>query len=228
MGGVSNRRKNDRGPFNPCSTSDQQRLTKMTFQQELNSWWSPNAPETAEVPQVGSKALNTPKLQLEPGRPAILTFLRHCGCPFAEKTFLNFREIAKDNKDLDFIAVSHSDEEATTTWLRSLPQAGSEPSNLRIVVDDKVEIYAAWGLGISSFAHTLSPASMYSVWKLGRTEGVWNRPTESGSRWQTAGTYSVDGDGVVRWGGPAQRADDIPDLEAAVQSVRGEKSGAKL
>ncbi len=104
-----------------------------------------------------------------------------------------------------------------------------KPENLRIVVDDKIEIYAAWGLGTASFAHTLSPWSMYSVWKLGRTEGIWNRPTESGSRWQTAGTYAVDGDGIVRWSAPAQRADDIPDLEAAVRSVENEtKREAKL
>ena len=50
-------------------------------------------------------------------------------------------------------------------------------------------------------------------------EGIWNRPTESGRRWQTAGCYAVDGDRIVRWGGPAQRADEIPDFEKAVQSL---------
>lgn len=150
----------------------------------------------------------------------MITFLRHCGCPFAEKAFLNLREIANKSHDIDFIAVSHSDESSTNTWLKSLPQSGSEPSNLRVIVDDKVEIYAAWGLGPSNYAHVLDPRSMYSVWKLGRNEGIWNRPTESGSRWQTAGSYAVDGDQIVRWGGPTQRADEIPDFARAVESLQ--------
>jgi hypothetical protein len=202
----------------------------MSLWQELNSWlWAPTAPPTAEGPKVGITAPDTPKLQLQPGRPAVIAFLRHCGCPFAEKTFLNLRELAKDNKDIDFIAISHSDEDSTNTWLKSLPQAGSEPSNVRVVVDDKLEVYAAWGLGPSGYGHALAPASLWSAWKLGRDEGINVRPTESGSRWQTSGTYAVDRKDVVRWGGPAVRADDIPDLEAAVASLRDDgKVQAKL
>lgn len=193
----------------------------MTFQQELSSWWAPSAgPSVTEPPQIGSNAPDSQKLQLRQNVPAVVAFLRHCGCPFAEKTFLNLRELAKDNKDIDFIAVSHSDEASTNTWLNSLPQAGSEPSNVRVVVDDNLETYRAWGLGVSNFAHALSPWSLYSVWKLGRDEGIWNRPTESGSRWQTAGTYAIDGQGIVRWGGPAKRADDIPNLGEAVESLK--------
>ena len=191
----------------------------MTFQQELSSWWSPNGPSAAEPPQIHQKAPDTSKLKLNPGMPTIVTFLRHAGCPFAEKSYLNLREIAKDYKDIDFIAVSHSDETSTSTWVNSLPQAKSESSNLRIVVDSELEVYAAWGLGPSSFGHVLSPWSMYSVWKLGRDEGIWNRPTESGSRWQTAGCFAVDEHGIFRWGGPAERADEIPDFTAAVQSL---------
>lgn len=198
----------------------------MTFQQELSSWWSPaRAQPPADAPSPGRQAPDTPQLHLQPGKPAIIAFLRHCGCPFAEKSFLNLREAAKLHTDLDFLAVSHSDEASTTAWLHSLPQAGSEPSNLRVVVDDKTDVYAAWGLGPSSWSHVLDPRSLYSVWALGRDEGIWNRPTESGSRWQMSGTYAVDGEGVVRWGGPAQRADEIPDFEAAVESVtrKGER-----
>ena len=47
----------------------------------------------------------------------------------------------------------------------------------------------------------------------------WNRPTESGSRWQTSGSFAVDRNGVVRWGGAAERADWIPDFEEAVKTV---------
>lgn len=34
-----------------------------------------------------------------------------------------------------------------------------------------------------------------------------------------AGTFAVDGEGVVRWAKAAERADDVPDLDAAVGSL---------
>lgn len=73
----------------------------------------------------------------------------------------------------------------------------------------------------------LAPAGLWAVVRLGRAEGIWNRPTESGSRWQTAGAFAVDAGGVVRWGGAAGRADEIPDFEEAVAAVQ-EGSRAKL
>ena len=60
---------------------------------------------------------------------------------------------------------------------------------------------------------------MLSVFKLGREEGIWNKPTESGNRWQTAGSFGVDGRGVVKWSHPAQSADDIPDFEEGLKMV---------
>jgi hypothetical protein len=48
---------------------------------------------------------------------------------------------------------------------------------------------------------------------------VWNRPTESGSRWQTAGSFAVDVGGVIRWVHVAKAADDISDFKAAVGSL---------
>ena len=201
----------------------------MSLKQELSSWIAPKAPETAQPPSIGSKAPDTPKLQLQPGRPAVIAFLRHCGCPFAEKTFLELREAAKAHKPVDFVAVSHSSEAATQAWLAALPQAGSEPRNLRVVVDESVEVYAAWGLGPSSYAHVLSPGSLYEVWRLGSEEGIWNRPTESGSRWQTGGFWAVDAGGVVRWGRAAERADDVPGFGEGARAVAGEgEKGAGL
>lgn len=43
------------------------------------------------------------------GRPAIIIFLRHCGCPFAEKAFKQLRAVAGayGNK-LNYYAVSHA------------------------------------------------------------------------------------------------------------------------
>ena len=55
--------------------------------------------------------------------------------------------------------------------------------------------------------------------KVGREEKIWNRPTESGSRWQISGTFAVDGNGVVRYVQVAQAADEIGDFEKALQSL---------
>lgn len=116
----------------------------MTITSEFYSWLTPSNPETAEPPAIGSQAPSSPKITLESNKRTIISFLRHCGCPFAEKAFIRIREAAKTHRDINFIAVSHSTEEDTRTWLKSLPQYGSEPGNLQVVVDDGKEAYAAW------------------------------------------------------------------------------------
>lgn len=87
-----------------------------------------------------------------------------------------------------------------------------------MLVDADRQIYAKWGLGITSWSHVLSPAGLAAIWKLGQEEGIWNRPTESGSRWQSSGNWAVDAEGYVRWGGPAVRVDDVIDIEGALAS----------
>lgn len=62
---------------------------------------------------------------------------------------------------------------------------------------------------------------MWSVFRLGREEGIWNRPTESGSRWQESGAFAVDGEGVVRWAGRAERADWIAEFEEGLRALEG-------
>lgn len=86
-------------------------------------------------------------------------------------------------------------------------------------MDESRTLYALWGLRISNSWHVLNPWSLYSVYKLGKVEGIWNRPTESGSRWQTAGSWAIDEKGVVRWGGAAKTADEVPDFKEALLAV---------
>lgn len=62
---------------------------------------------------------------------------------------------------------------------------------------------------------------MYSVYTLGKKEGIWNRPTESGTRWQVSGNWALDGEGKVVWGGTAGQASDIPDFGEAIEKVGG-------
>ncbi|TVY22817.1 hypothetical protein LHYA1_G008275 [Lachnellula hyalina] len=203
----------------------------MTFQQELNSWWFPKALTTFPVPEVGEKAPVSSKLPLpnQNGKPTVIAFLRHCGCPYilsplfflltfvpvAEKTFQELRKLAGKHPEINFVAVSHSDEEATEKWVISV---GGE-WDVHVVVDAERELYAQWGLGVASTWHVLNPWSMYSVYQLGKKENIWNLPTESGSRWQTSGSFAVDGDGAVRWTGVAKAADSIPDFRDALKAL---------
>jgi hypothetical protein len=88
-----------------------------------------------------------------------------------------------------------------------------------MIIDDERKMYAEWGLGVSSLWHVLSPWSMYEVFKLGKQEGVWNRPTESGTRWQSAGSFAVDGDGVVKWSRPSNSVGNVPNFTEALQAL---------
>ncbi len=116
---------------------------------------------------------------------------------------------------MNFIAISHSSEEATEKWIIAV---GGE-WDVNVIVDADRELYAKWGLGVGTAWHVLNPWSIYSVYRLGKKEKIWNRPTESGNRWQTSGSFAVDGKGIVRWGRVAKTADDIPDFNEALQAL---------
>lgn len=113
------------------------------------------------------------------------------------------------------MAVSHSSPEATERWV---VQVGGN-WEVEVVVDHERELYAQWGLGTSSTWHVLSPLSLYKTFQLGKQENIWNRATESGNRWQTAGAFGVDADGTVRWVQVAASADDMPNLDEAVRTM---------
>ncbi|KUJ21003.1 uncharacterized protein LY89DRAFT_704959 [Mollisia scopiformis] len=194
----------------------------MTFQQELQSWLSPTSLTTSPAPELGSKAPSSEPLPFpsKDGKRTIVTFLRHCGCPFAEKNFLSLRTLASQHANaINFVAISHSSQSSTEKWLSAIGGAG----DVQVIVDSERAVYAKWGLGVSSAWHVLNPWSMWEVYKLGKGEGIWNRPTESGSRWQTSGSWGIDGEGVVRWGEVARAADDIADFEEGVKVLLEEQ-----
>lgn len=114
------------------------------------------------------------------------------------------------------MAVSHSSQRATDAWAALV---GGGARDVDLVVDEGRDAYAAWGLGLSSYWHAVGPASIWAAVRLGRSHGIWNRPTESGSRWQAAGAFAVDGGGVVRWAAAARSAGEVPDLDAALRAL---------
>ncbi|KAK1975388.1 hypothetical protein LZ30DRAFT_693648 [Colletotrichum cereale] len=194
----------------------------MSFTQELASWMSPAKLDLGSPPKAGDSAPSTDLLEFPraDGRPAVVVFLRHCGCPFAEKSFRVLREAASANPGVAFVAVSHSSESHTAKWLSEVGGPGGGANPVEVVTDEARGVYARWGLGTSGFLHVLSPSALSDVFRLSREEGIANRPTESGSRWQTSGAWAVDGKGGVTWGGPAQTASEIPNVEEALASLR--------
>ncbi|KAF4989164.1 hypothetical protein FGRMN_9307 [Fusarium graminum] len=197
------------------ATADTDTNANAGFWKELDSWKTPAAKEVGPTVEVGDKAPWSQQLRLPDGKPTLLVFLRHCGCPFAEKTFRTLADLSDKVPGVHCVAVSHSSEEATDKWL---PQVGGT-WNVDVVIDQERNLYANWGLGISSTWHAVNPLTLWNVFSLGKNEGIWNRPTESGSRWQTSGAFAVDRDGTIRWAQVARTADDLPDLEAAIASL---------
>lgn len=57
--------------------------TTMTWQSEFWSWMSPSAVKVGTTPSIGEKAPSTGKLSvpMSDGKPVVVSFLRHCGCP---------------------------------------------------------------------------------------------------------------------------------------------------
>lgn len=95
-----------------------------------------------------------------------------------------------------------------------------------MVVDPERDIYSAWGLGISSTWHALNPWSLYSAYRLGKDEGIWNTSTQSGTRWQMSGCFAVDAAGFVRLAQVAKAADYVPDFRGEVlNALELEKKG---
>lgn len=153
----------------------------------------------------------------------------------AQKTFVNLRTLAnRYSGSLHCIAVSHASEQATKKWIDLLGGAW----NVQIIVDEGRAIYAAWGLGLGGMWYLFNPTTQAQGWRekgwLGekvagaiQKKGVESSrtvvdgendeedevSTVMGNKWQEAGAFAVDGTGTVIWGGKAERADDVMDLE---------------
>ena len=175
----------------------------------LRTFLPPPAHETAAPPGLGEPARHLPPPGVDGTRPAVIAFLRHTGCPFAEATMRALREAAPRHPEIEWIAISHADAQPTQEWCEAVGGRG----DVRVLLDPKRVFYAAWGLGRSSLGHFAGRRSLSEVKRLAQT-GIRNRHPH-GTRWQRAGTFAVDGSGVVRWRHLPEHAGSLPDLEAA-------------
>lgn len=124
------------------------------------------------------------------------------------------REAADAAPDVDWIVISHAPAGATEQWCRGVGGAG----RAQLVSDPSRSSYAAWGLGRTSFGHFLGRRSLSAAAGLAR-RGIRNTHPH-GTRWQSAGTFALDGQSVVRWRHLPAHAGELPDLRVAVEAAR--------
>ncbi|MGZ4306198.1 MAG: AhpC/TSA family protein, partial [Solirubrobacteraceae bacterium] len=142
-----------------------------------------------------------------------VAFLRHTGCPFAEATLRAMRDGAAADAGVLWVAVSHAPADATDRWCREIGGA----AGVAVVSDQSRGSYAAWGLGQTRMMHFLGRRSLRAVTRLAR-QGIRNtHPT--GTRWQSAGTFALDRERIVRWRHLPEHAGDLPDLNAARAAI---------
>ncbi len=173
----------------------------------------PHELTVAPAPAPGDPARELP-LVLESGRPAVVAFLRHTGCPFAERTMQMLRAEAGRSPEVQWVAISHAPEAETVRWCAAVGGTGT----VAVVSDPSRRSYAAWGLGRTDLGHFMGRRSLAAVAGLAR-QGIRNRHP-AGTRWQSAGTFALDGEGIVRWRSLPAHAGELPDLAAALRSIR--------
>jgi hypothetical protein len=172
----------------------------------------PAARVVAAPPVVGERARELPLL--EPGRPAVVAFLRHVGCPFAEATVRRMAALAETHPTVAFLAVTHGAERPSRAWCDAFGGAGA----VTLVPDPDRTHYGVWGVGLTDRRHFAGSTSLRALVRL-LDDGVHNR-WASGSRWQGAATFGVDSSGVLRFRHYPRHAGDLPHLEEAVGVIR--------
>lgn len=172
----------------------------------------PPTTPVAALPKLGGPAPPLPTA-LDGERPAVVAFLRHTGCPFAELTMRRLRAAANAWPQIQWIAISHAPAQATRTWCHDV--GGCD--GVRVTSDPSRAVYGRWGLGRTNLGHFLGRRSLTGAMHLARS-GIRNRHPH-GTRWQMAGIFALDSQGIVRWRHLPAHAGDVPELEAAVQAI---------
>jgi len=141
-------------------------MTVKSLPLTVQPWLTPVPPPipVATPPNIGAMAPldRDRELTFGGGKRVMVVFLRCVGCAFAQKLFLQLREIAtRFPSEVTCIAVSHSSAVATQKWLDLLGGAW----NVNIVIDEDRAVYAAWGLGVGSMWYVLNPSSTVAGFK---------------------------------------------------------------
>jgi len=161
---------------------------------------------------IGDKLLLPQNIQIE-NNHAMIFFIRHIGCPFAEATLKMINERVTLNPTIDYIIISHGNHDSYFSWLKII----NIDKDIKHFIDSDRIFYGNAGLGFSSISHFLSFKPITGVLKL-LLKGIKNRSAE-GTRWQKAGTFLIKKDGTILWNHIPQYADELPSIDRALKVI---------
>jgi hypothetical protein len=121
---------------------------------------------------------------------------------------------AQPGREVEWVVVTHSAPAVTMSWCARV--GGCD--GMRLVEDESRALYASWGLGKTGLRHFAGLRSLRQVLRLAAEEEIRNTSSD-GTRWQTAGTFAVDAEGIVRWRHVPRHAGELPDLEEAARAL---------
>ncbi|CAO1639226.1 unnamed protein product [Sympodiomycopsis kandeliae] len=191
---------------------------------DIQSLLPRQGPDVAEVPSIGSQA---PPLAgtsySSSSKGTILAFVRHCGCPFAEKEIQLLGQVAQKEPDVQIVVVQHSDQQDMEQWWKTVKGDTLLPK-AKLINDPERQIYAQFGIGSMGWSGLFSLSMVKTLLDLKNNEGIINTPTGKNSwRWQNSGGLVIDPQGIVRWIKIAKDASDYCDYPQAVLSLSHEK-----
>ncbi|PRP76379.1 hypothetical protein PROFUN_15280 [Planoprotostelium fungivorum] len=177
----------------------------------------------------GSKAPEEPKS--EDG--GIIVFVRHVGCPFAEKSLLDVQNAARRHPKVQFTVVTHASPEVfihhgtwwsnagqiTRGWVKAISGDDKGLDNLKFESDEERRLWARWGIQDHRLYELLTPTSITELITLGK-EGITNRRTQSASRYARAAAFAVDHERSILWSWQGDNVSDVPNLEDAVEAYK--------
>ncbi|WWD08988.1 hypothetical protein V865_007103 [Kwoniella europaea PYCC6329] len=182
------------------------------------------SPTPSTLPEIDSKAPPLPStdIRLDDGTPTLVAFVRHCGCPFAEKEINLLSEEVRKNDELRVIIVQHAEMDQVKSWFDEIGGPSLFPDSNRYILlpDPKREIYAQWGIGQLGWMGMINSTVLDNLKQLKQSDGIDLRTTGKGSyRWQNSGGFAVDGKGVVKWRKVAEDSSDICDYTNASRTI---------
>ncbi|TKX26722.1 hypothetical protein C1H76_0876 [Elsinoe australis] len=154
--------------------------------------------------------------------PTLVAFVRHCGCPFAEKEVRLLADEADRNASLRIVIVQHSSEADTRDWFERIGGTTLFPDQSRVtlVSDVNRELYAAWGIGQLGWGQMVNADIMRRLHENKVKEGLdLTKSDWTSYRWQNSGGFAVDREGRVRWRHLASDSSDVCDFRKAADAL---------
>lgn len=190
---------------------------------DIKSLAGSSASNPAQVPKVGERAPEIEGINYT-SSPHIIAFVRHCGCPFAEKEVRQLGEISKKYESVRIVIIAHSDENVVQDWFTRIGEPhfdtqALESKRITVKSDPNYTLYNLFGIGQLGWTQLFTKQT-FGLLKSLASEGIKNTQTGKGSnRWLNSGGFAIDHGGNVQWAKVAEEAADVCDYDEAVKTI---------